>query len=130
MTRGRRHTPEQIITLLPQIETIRKNGQETPRACIEVGISEPTYYRWRAEFGRLTVDQANRLGELQQENDALKRELAEMVIHLTQVPQPVVLRGVGDGQLATRRLSLRYAITKASALQCADPDVRGKARSQ
>jgi hypothetical protein len=60
MPRGRRHTPEQIVQLLRQIETDTASGKKTDKACYEAGISEPTYYRWYQEFGNLNLDQAER----------------------------------------------------------------------
>ena len=77
MARGKRHTPEQIVNVLRQIEVAIANGKTTPAACKEAGFTEQTYYRWRKEFGGLQVDQARRLKELEQENAKLKRLLAE-----------------------------------------------------
>ena len=73
MPRGRRHTPEQILQLLQQIEADVANGRETPRACYQAGICEPTYYRWCKEFGSLSVDQASSLKALKKEDQKLKR---------------------------------------------------------
>jgi hypothetical protein len=76
MARGRRHTPEQILQLLRQIDTEVANGRETPRACYQAGICEPTYYRWCKEFGNLTVVQAKSSRALKKENQKLKRLIA------------------------------------------------------
>ena len=78
MARGKRHTPEQIVNVLRQIEVAIANGKTTPVACKEAGITEQTYYRWRKEYGGLKVDQAKRLKELEQENSKLKRLVAEL----------------------------------------------------
>jgi transposase-like protein len=78
MARGRKHTPEQIVNVLRQIEVAMANGKTTPAACKEAGIIEQTYYRWRKEYGGLKVDQAKRLKELEQENGKLKRLVAEL----------------------------------------------------
>ncbi len=45
MARGKKHTPEQIVSLLRQIEVAVANGKTTPAACRESGITEQTYYR-------------------------------------------------------------------------------------
>jgi len=58
MPRGRRHTPEQIVQLLRQIDADTASGKKTAKACYEAGITEPTYYRWFKEFGNLPVDHA------------------------------------------------------------------------
>ena len=78
MARGKRHTPEQIVNVLRQIEVAMANGKTTPAACKEAGFTEQTYYRWRKEYGGLKVDQAKRLKELEQENAKLKRLVAEL----------------------------------------------------
>jgi putative transposase len=78
MARGRRHSAEQIAHLLRQIETSISGGETTSIACIEAGIAEQTYYRWRAEFGELKTDQIRHLDELQRENRKLKRLVAQL----------------------------------------------------
>jgi len=78
MARGKKHTAEQIVSLLRQLEVAVANGKTTPVACRESGITEQTYYRWRKEYGGLQVDQARRLKELEQENVKLKRLVSEL----------------------------------------------------
>ena len=78
MAGGKKHTAEQIVSLLRQIEVAVANGKTTPVACRESGITEQTYYRWRKEYGGLQVDQARRLKELEQENVKLKRLVSEL----------------------------------------------------
>ena len=72
-----RYKPEQIVTLLRQIEVSIGNGKTTPQACNEAGITVQTFYRWRKEYGGLKLDQARRLKELEKENTQLKKLLAE-----------------------------------------------------
>jgi putative transposase len=43
----------------------------------EVGVSKQTYYRWRTEYGRSSLDQARRLKELEKENGRLKKLVAD-----------------------------------------------------
>ncbi len=74
----KRYTPEQIVSVLRQVEVPVANGKATDQACREAGIVEQTYYRWRKEYGGLKVDQAKRLKELEQENSKLKRLVAEL----------------------------------------------------
>lgn len=45
--------------------------------CREAGITETTFYRWRTQYGNMTVPEAQRLRELESENARLKRLLAE-----------------------------------------------------
>ncbi len=73
-----RYKPEQIVTMLRQIEVGIANGKTTPQACKEAGITVQTFYRWRKEYGGLKMDQAKRLKELEKENGKLKRLVAEL----------------------------------------------------
>ena len=43
-------------------------------------MSEASFYRWRAEYGGLKVDQARRLKDLERENARLKRAVAELTL--------------------------------------------------
>ena len=88
---ARKHTAEQIVNLLRQIEVATSNGKTTPAASREVGITEQTYYRWRKEYGGLKVDQAKRLKELEQENAKLKRLVAELSL------DKLVLKDIAPG---------------------------------
>jgi putative transposase len=74
---ARQHTPEQIIKILDQA----KKGEQTVTAiCREHGIAENTFYRWRQTYGGMTVNEAQRLKELEKENSRLKRLLAERML--------------------------------------------------
>ena len=73
-----RYKPEQIVTLLRQVEVGVANGKTTPPACKEAAITVQTFYRWRKEYGGLKMDQAKRLKELEKENGKLKRLVAEL----------------------------------------------------
>ena len=78
MARRKKHTVEQVVNLLRQIEVAVANGKTTALACKEAEITEQSYYRWRKEYGGLQVDQAKRLRELEQENQKLKRLVANL----------------------------------------------------
>jgi putative transposase len=73
-----RYKPEQIVTMLRQIEVGIANGKTTPQVCKEAAITVQTFYRWRKEYGGLKMDQAKRLKELEKENGKLKRLVAEL----------------------------------------------------
>jgi transposase-like protein len=91
MARGKKHTPEQIVSMLRQVEVAVANGKTTPSAFRESGITEQTYYRWRKEYGGLQVDQARRLKELEQENAKLKRLVADLSL------DKLVLKDIASG---------------------------------
>jgi putative transposase len=86
-----RYKPEQVVTLLRQIEVAVANGKTTPQACKEAQITAQTYYRWRKEFGGLKLDQAKRLKELEKENGKLKRLVAELSL------EKQILKEVAEG---------------------------------
>ena len=86
-----RYKPEQIVTLLRQIEVAVANGRTTPQACKEAQITAQTYYRWRKEYGGLKLDQAKRLKELEKENSKLKRLVAELSL------EKQILKDVAEG---------------------------------
>ena len=87
----KKHKPEQIVTLLRQVEVEIANGKSTPQACKEAEITAQTYYRWRKEFGGLKLDQAKRLKELERENANLKRLVAELSL------EKQILKDVAEG---------------------------------
>src|SRR3954454_24937824 len=68
------HTAEQIIRILEQAE---KGDQTIAAVCRTHGIAENTFYRWRKAYGGMTVNEVQRLKELEKENARLKRLLAE-----------------------------------------------------
>jgi hypothetical protein len=51
----KRYKPEQIVTMLRQIEVSIANGKSTPQACKEAEITVQTFYRWRKEYGGSTM---------------------------------------------------------------------------
>lgn len=69
----KRFTEEQIIGVLKEAEA----GLKVSELCRKHGISEPTYYNWKAKYGGMTVSEAKRLKALEQENNQLKRLLAD-----------------------------------------------------
>jgi transposase InsO family protein len=71
-----RFTEEQIIGVLKEAEA----GMKVAELCRKHGISDATYYNWKAKFGGLTVSEAQRLKALETENAKLKRLLAEAML--------------------------------------------------
>ena len=69
----KRFTEEQIIGVLREAEA----GAKVADVLRKYGISEATFYNWRAKYGGMTVSEAKRLKELELENARLKRLLAE-----------------------------------------------------
>jgi putative transposase len=76
----KRYTPEQIIGKLREAEVALAQGETTGQVCRTLGIVEQTYYRWRREYGGLKVEQAKRLRALEQENNRLRRAVADLTL--------------------------------------------------
>ena len=51
------HKPEQIIAKLRQVEVLTGQGKAVAEAVRAIGVTETTYYQWRAEYGGLKLDQ-------------------------------------------------------------------------
>ena len=65
---------EQIVSVLKQSEV----GVPVAELIRKVGISEQTFYRWKAKYMGLEVDQVRQLKQLQEENGKLKKLVAEL----------------------------------------------------
>ena len=74
--RKSRFSEEQIIRILGRVEA----GGLVKDVCRDIGISENTYYRWKAKFGGIDVNEARRLKELELENRRLKAAVAELTL--------------------------------------------------
>ena len=85
MGRGHKHTAEQIVNLLRQVEVVLANGKTLAQACKEAAIVEQTNYRWRREYDGLKVGQARRLKELE------KRLVANLSLEM------LVLKDIAEG---------------------------------
>ena len=72
----KRFTEEQIIGVLKEADA----GVKVMELCRKYGISDATYYNWKAKFGGMTVSDAQRLKALESENAKLKRLLAESML--------------------------------------------------
>ena len=74
----KRYSSEQIIGYLREAEILQAKGSTIPQICKKIGVTEQTYYRWRKEYGSLSVDQAKRYKEIEQENGRLKKLVADL----------------------------------------------------
>lgn len=71
-----RFSEEQIIAILREQET----GMKTADVCRKHGISEATFYKYKAKFGGMDVSDARKLKALEDENAKLKKLLAEAML--------------------------------------------------
>lgn len=89
----KRHSAEQIVAKLRQIDVLVAQGRTIAQACKESEISEQSYYRWRNEYGGLEMEQAKRFKELERENARLKRLVADLSL------EKQILKDVAEGNL-------------------------------
>ena len=69
-----RYTESQIVKVLKEVEA----GRAAKDVCREYGISQGTYYNWRAKYGGMEASDVKRLKELEQENQRLKQMYANL----------------------------------------------------
>jgi len=71
-----RCTNEQIAFALRQAE----NGTPVAEICRKMGVSEPSFYRWKKQFSGMGVPEIRRLRQLEDENVKLKRLVADLTL--------------------------------------------------
>jgi len=80
--KARRHTPEQVIRKLREADRMLAEGKPVGEVCRHLEVSEPTYHRWRNQFGGMKADDVKRLKELERENTRLKRIVADQALNI------------------------------------------------
>ena len=78
--KGKKHTPEQIIGKLREADAELNGGATIGQVCQKLGISEPTFHRWREQYGGMKASEAKRLKELELENARLKKLVADLAL--------------------------------------------------
>lgn len=81
--RKSKFTEEQIIKVLKEVEA----GAKVQDVVRRLGITETTFYRWRAKFGGLEVNEAKRLRALEDENRRLKTMVADQALDIQGLKQ-------------------------------------------
>lgn len=74
--RRKRFTEEQIIGILKEAEA----GAKSADLCRRHGISEQTFYRWKAKYGGMEISDARRLKQLEDENRRLRQAVADLTL--------------------------------------------------
>jgi putative transposase len=74
-----RFSEEQIIGILRQAEA----GVRVVDLCRQYGISDATFYKWRSKFGGMSISDAKRLKQLEEENAKLKKLVGEQALDIS-----------------------------------------------
>jgi transposase-like protein len=77
---SKHHKPEEIVAKLRQVEVLVGQGKTVAEGARAIGVTEATYYRWRAEYGGLKLDQVRRHKQLEQENSRLRRAVSDLTL--------------------------------------------------
>ena len=72
----KRYQEEQIIRILQEAES----GAKTADLCRKYGMSDATFYNWKAKYGGMSVSEARRLKTLEDENRRLKHIVADLTL--------------------------------------------------
>ena len=86
-----RFTETQIISVLKQQEA----GMSVKDLAREHGISEATFYNWKAKYGGMEANEVKRMKDLEEENARLKRIVANMTLEIDAIKH-VLEKKFGD----------------------------------
>lgn len=78
----KRHTPEQIVEKVRQVEAALASGESLPDIAKAHGVAETTIQRWRNQYGGMTTPEVKRLRELERENARLKKLVADQALDI------------------------------------------------
>jgi len=87
-----RHTEAQIIAALKQVEA----GRTADEVARENGVSKHTIYAWRAKYGGLEVNEAQRLKQLEDENGRLKKLVADLSLDREMLKAVIAKNGLSS----------------------------------
>ncbi|MCI6585208.1 MAG: transposase [Mobiluncus sp.] len=91
MSKRRSYSPEDVVKALDKAAKVLVEGGAVADACRKIGITEPTYCRWRNQYQGMDLPGVKRMKALSQENAVLKRLLAEAEL------EKVALRELAEG---------------------------------
>ncbi|MEP9374475.1 IS3 family transposase [Mesorhizobium sp. KR1-2] len=123
---AKRHKAEEIVTKLRQVDVLNAQGKSMAEAIRSIGVTEVTYYRWRAEYGGLKGDQVKRLKELEAENARLRRAVSDLTL------DKMILAEAAKGKLlspARRRACVDHVVEELGVSERRACRVLGQHRS-
>ena len=126
--RKSKHTEAAIIAALKQVEA----GRKVEDVAREVGVSKHTLYAWKAKYGGLEVNEAQRLRSLEDENSRLKRLVADLSLDREMLK--AVISKIYGPPLACKRepgwgTSLRKSIRPTCGLSPGLDEIRARLSS-
>lgn len=74
--KAKKYTEEQIIAVLKEGEA----GAKVADLCRKHGMSDATYYNWKAKYAGMTISDLKRLKSLEAENRRLKQIVADQAL--------------------------------------------------
>jgi putative transposase len=89
-----RFSEEQILGVLKEAEA----GVPVKDLCRRVGVSEATFYHWKAKYGGMEVNEAQRLRSLEDENSRLKRLVADLSLDREMIKAVIAKNGLIFGE--------------------------------
>jgi putative transposase len=91
MARGK-HSEAEMIAALKQVEA----GRKVEDVAREVGVSKHTLYGWKAKYGGLEVNEAQRLRQLEDENGRLKKLVADLSLDREMLKAVITKNGLSS----------------------------------
>lgn len=78
----RRHSPDEIVRILKEVEAGKSVGRTIGDLCRTLGIRPRTYHRWRRRYAGLGIEHGARIEALEEENYRLKKVVAEQAVDI------------------------------------------------
>ena len=101
--RKSRYTETQIVRILKEVE----GGRQVKEICREYGISDATYYNWKAKYGGMDASDIRKLKELEDENRRLKQMYANLSLEEEALKDVVTKRSMASREERAGRLHER-----------------------
>ena len=76
----KRYRPEEIIGKLRKADVLISQGKKVVEVIKTLGVTDVTDYRWRQEYGGMSVPRAKRLKELEKENERLRKAVSDLTL--------------------------------------------------
>ena len=126
-----KRSAEEVVSMLREIERLTGEGMPVTVAASRLGITDKTYYRWRAHYGSMPEGEASQLQTLEQENARLKRLAADQARDISMLREmfgwqnlsPAQRTGIGR-PLGPPLRNLRAPSVRARRPEPVHPEVR------